>query len=67
LLASRPTEGCATASSDFREPGIRRAIAARSPAVILLDECALVSQQETRDFGKVLRHELNNPLTGILG
>jgi signal transduction histidine kinase len=25
------------------------------------------SQQETRDFGEVLRHELNNPLTGILG
>jgi signal transduction histidine kinase len=24
-------------------------------------------QQETRDFGEVLRHELNNPLTGILG
>ena len=22
---------------------------------------------ETRDFGEVLRHELNNPLTGILG
>jgi signal transduction histidine kinase len=25
------------------------------------------SQQEMRDFGEVLRHELNNPLTGILG
>jgi len=25
------------------------------------------SQQETRDFGEILRHELNNPLTGILG
>ena len=25
------------------------------------------SQQGTRDFGEVLRHELNNPLTGILG
>jgi len=24
-------------------------------------------QQGTRDFGEVLRHELNNPLTGILG
>jgi signal transduction histidine kinase len=25
------------------------------------------NRQETRDFGEVLRHELNNPLTGILG
>jgi nitrogen-specific signal transduction histidine kinase len=25
------------------------------------------SQQETRGFGEVLRHELNNPLTGTLG
>lgn len=25
------------------------------------------SQNERRDFGEVLRHELNNPLTGILG
>jgi signal transduction histidine kinase len=25
------------------------------------------SQQETRDFGEVLRPERNNPLTGILG
>jgi nitrogen-specific signal transduction histidine kinase len=25
------------------------------------------SQQETHDFGEVLRHEPNNPLTGILG
>jgi signal transduction histidine kinase len=24
-------------------------------------------QDEQRDFGEVLRHELNNPLTGILG
>jgi len=24
-------------------------------------------QGEERDFGEVLRHELNNPLTGILG
>ncbi len=24
-------------------------------------------QKEDRDFGAVLRHELNNPLTGILG
>jgi signal transduction histidine kinase len=24
-------------------------------------------QPETRDFGEILRHELNNPLTGILG
>ena len=24
-------------------------------------------QKEERDFGEVLRHELNNPLTGILG
>lgn len=24
-------------------------------------------QMEERDFGEVLRHELNNPLTGILG
>jgi nitrogen-specific signal transduction histidine kinase len=24
-------------------------------------------QNESRDFGEVLRHELNNPLTGILG
>jgi signal transduction histidine kinase len=24
-------------------------------------------ETETRDFGEVLRHELNNPLTGILG
>lgn len=24
-------------------------------------------QREERDFGEVLRHELNNPLTGILG
>lgn len=24
-------------------------------------------QDEERDFGEVLRHELNNPLTGILG
>ena len=24
-------------------------------------------QEEQRDFGTVLRHELNNPLTGILG
>jgi nitrogen-specific signal transduction histidine kinase len=24
-------------------------------------------QNENRDFGEVLRHELNNPLTGILG
>jgi signal transduction histidine kinase len=23
--------------------------------------------QERRDFGRLLRHELNNPLTGILG
>ncbi len=27
----------------------------------------MVNRQETRDFGEVLRHELNNPLTGILG
>ena len=26
-----------------------------------------VCENETRDFGEVLRHELNNPLTGILG
>ena len=25
------------------------------------------NRQETRDFGEVLRHELNNPLTGTLG
>jgi len=25
------------------------------------------NRQEARDFGEVLRHELNNPLTGILG
>jgi signal transduction histidine kinase len=24
-------------------------------------------ENDTRDFGEVLRHELNNPLTGILG
>jgi signal transduction histidine kinase len=24
-------------------------------------------QNQERDFGEVLRHELNNPLTGILG
>jgi signal transduction histidine kinase len=24
-------------------------------------------QKEAKDFGEVLRHELNNPLTGILG
>jgi signal transduction histidine kinase len=27
----------------------------------------LENRQETRDFGEVLRHELNNPLAGILG
>jgi signal transduction histidine kinase len=26
-----------------------------------------VHPEEARDFGAVLRHELNNPLTGILG
>jgi signal transduction histidine kinase len=26
-----------------------------------------MQQNEERDFGAVLRHELNNPLTGILG
>ena len=26
-----------------------------------------VQQNEEQDFGAVLRHELNNPLTGILG
>ncbi|HXY00518.1 MAG TPA: histidine kinase dimerization/phospho-acceptor domain-containing protein [Candidatus Limnocylindrales bacterium] len=25
------------------------------------------ARKEERDFGEVLRHELNNPLTGILG
>jgi signal transduction histidine kinase len=30
-------------------------------------ENPMESRQETRDFGEVLRHELNNPLTGILG
>jgi nitrogen-specific signal transduction histidine kinase len=25
------------------------------------------SEWDERDFGEVLRHELNNPLTGILG
>jgi signal transduction histidine kinase len=25
------------------------------------------AQSQERDFGEVLRHELNNPLTGILG
>ena len=24
-------------------------------------------QRDDRDFGEILRHELNNPLTGILG
>jgi signal transduction histidine kinase len=32
-----------------------------------VQENHMESQQETRDFGEVLRHELNNPLTGILG
>jgi signal transduction histidine kinase len=32
-----------------------------------VQENRMESQQETRDFGEVLRHELNNPLTGILG
>jgi signal transduction histidine kinase len=27
----------------------------------------VVQQAEEQDFGAVLRHELNNPLTGILG
>ena len=31
-----------------------------------VQESHMESQQETRDFGEVLRHELNNPLTGIL-
>lgn len=44
------------------EPGLR-ASGAPASSLVFPDQLDL----EGRDFGEVLRHELNNPLTGILG
>lgn len=44
----------------------RRARAAQQPHLEPPGASALAAQQQA-DFGEVLRHEVNNPLTGILG
>ena len=65
-LAARLIERHANASSD--SPGSRPASNAVSSVNAGVPERVQLDPSEApREFGEVLRHELNNPLTGILG
>lgn len=60
------SEACVQVAVNLLERRLRRARRRENPAGAPEAEKASVTQ-EYRDFGEVLRHELNNPLTGILG
>jgi signal transduction histidine kinase len=61
-LATRLIERHACARPDDLRPYTRPAAVANVPERVQLDP-----DHAPRDFGEVLRHEVNNPLTGILG
>jgi signal transduction histidine kinase len=53
-------EGCITIAAGLLE----RRLAQVQPTV---PRVSLITEDREKDFAEVLRHELNNPLTGILG
>jgi len=55
---------CVPAAVSMVERRLRRTTATASVSAAILPEEQLA---EGREFGELLRHELNNPLTGILG
>lgn len=65
-LAARLIERHANAHPEFRSTALARnvgaGVMAGAPGQVQLD-----ADDAPRDFGEVLRHEVNNPLTGILG
>jgi len=67
LLVVAGTADCVPEGEDFLDLGAalieRRLLSARR----LLERIEEAEAEGTADFGSILRHELNNPLTGILG
>jgi len=67
------TGGCLTIALGLVERWLRKAAQSDAPALSSPEESLETPRKETdmeldrEDFGEVLRHELNNPLTGILG
>jgi len=60
--------GCLETAVDLVEKRLRQAkLMTRTAARFAETEREERSSAENEDFGEVLRHELNNPLTGILG
>jgi signal transduction histidine kinase len=60
--------GCLPVALGFVERRLNRSNGwkgARLPRPLVMEEPPM--DYEVRDFGEILRHELNNPLTGILG
>ena len=65
-LTARLIERHAQNHSEFR--GLERRVHAAPATVVAVPErVQLDPDHAPRDFGEVLRHEVNNPLTGILG
>ena len=56
--------GCLPVAMGLVEQRLRRR-GARTPRLLETEDHP--EELEARDFGEILRHELNNPLTGILG
>jgi signal transduction histidine kinase len=65
-LAARLIERHAGANSESPGSGLAR-IASCSMTTAVPDQIQLDPKDAPREFGEVLRHEVNNPLTGILG
>jgi len=67
VLVVAGTTDCVPEGEEFLELAAalieRRLLAARR----LLERVEAAETEESADFGSLLRHELNNPLTGILG
>ncbi len=67
VLVVAGTADCVPEGEDFLDLAAalieRRLLSARR----LLERIAESDAEEATDFGSILRHELNNPLTGILG
>lgn len=67
VLVVAGTTDCVPEGEEFVELAAalveRRLLAARR----LLERVEAAEAEESADFGSLLRHELNNPLTGILG
>jgi signal transduction histidine kinase len=61
------SESCLAAAIGLVERRLRQRLLRMTRETALQNEQEGEMDGETRDFGEVLRHELNNPLTGILG